>query len=55
MDELEEREIELSNRDWCRIKKRLMSMPVDEALKEYEPPVKLTHGGEYITYWKGEE
>jgi hypothetical protein len=29
-----------------------MNGSVDDALKDYTPPVKLTHGTEYITYEK---
>lgn len=29
-----------------------MTRSVDDALKGYTPPVKLTHGTEYITYEK---
>ena len=36
-----------------RLKRKLMSGSVDDALKDYTPPVKLTHGTEYITYETG--
>lgn len=42
--------IELNDDDWARLKRRLMTRSVDDALKGYTPPVKLTHGNEYITY-----
>lgn len=44
--------IELNDDDWARLKRKLMNGSVDDALKEYAPPVKLTHGTEYITYEK---
>lgn len=44
--------IELNDDDWARLKRDLMTRSVDEALKGYTPPVKLTHGYEYITYEK---
>lgn len=45
--------IELNDDDWARLKRNLMNGSVDDALKDYTPPVKLTHGTEYITYEKG--
>lgn len=42
--------IELNDDDWARLKRKLMNGSVDDALKDYTPPVKLTHGTEYITY-----
>lgn len=47
--------VELSDDDWSRLKRRLMTRSVDDALMGYEPPVKLTHGTEYITYEIGGE
>lgn len=47
------REVELSDDDWARLKRKLMTQGADDALKGYAPPVKLTHGGEYIIYEKG--
>lgn len=44
--------IELNDDDWARLKRNLMNGSVDDALKDYTPPVKLTHGTEYITYEK---
>ena len=44
--------IELSDDDWARLKRKLMTASVDDALKDYAPPVKLTHGQEFITYEK---
>ena len=44
--------IELNDDDWARLKRDLMTQGVDEALKGYTPPVKLTHGYECITYEK---
>ncbi len=44
--------IELNDDDWARLKRKLMNGSVDDALKDYTPPVKLTHGNEYITYEK---
>lgn len=45
--------IELNDDDWARLKRKMMNGSVDDALKDYTPPVKLTHGTEYITYEKG--
>ena len=42
--------IELNDDDWARLKRKLMNGSVDDALKDYTPPVNLTHGNEYITY-----
>ena len=47
--------IELSDSDWASLKRRLMTRSPDDALKGYTPPVKLTHGTEYIIYEKGNE
>ena len=47
--------IELNDDDWARLKRKLMSGSVDDALKDYTPPAKLTHGTEYITYETGGE
>lgn len=44
--------IELNDDDWARLKRKLMTQSVDDALKDYTPPVTLTHGTEYITYEK---
>lgn len=44
--------IELNDDDWAQLKRALMTRSVDDALKGYTPPVKLTHGTEYITYEK---
>lgn len=44
--------IELNDDDWARLKRKLMTQSVDDALKDYTPPVNLTHGTEYITYEK---
>lgn len=43
--------IELDDDCWARLKRNLMRRGA-EALKDYTPPVKLTHGTEYITYEK---
>lgn len=48
-------EIELSDADWASLKRRLMLGSAEDALKDYAPPVKLTHGTEYITYEKGND
>ena len=45
--------IELNDDDWARLKRKLMTQSVDDALKDYTPPVTLTHGTEYITYETG--
>lgn len=47
--------IELNDDDWARLKRKLMTQSVDDAMKDYTPPVKLTHGNEYITYETGGE
>ncbi len=47
--------IELNDDDWARLKRKLMNGSVDDALKDYTPPVKLTHGTEYIVYERGGE
>ena len=41
--------IELNDDDWARLKRKLMTQSVDDAMKDYTPPVTLTHGTEYIT------
>lgn len=38
--------IELNDDDWARLKRKLMTQSVDDAMKDYTPPVKLTHGNE---------
>jgi|GEM_PF-163921 len=38
--------IELNDDDWARLKRKMMNGSVDDALKDYTPPVKLTHGTE---------
>jgi hypothetical protein len=47
--------IELNDDDWARFKRKLMTHSVDDAMKDYTPPVELTHGNEYITYETGGE
>lgn len=47
--------IELNDDDWARLKRKLMTQSVDDAMKDYTPPVKLMHGNEYITYETGGE
>lgn len=44
--------IELNDDDWALLKLKLMTRSADDALKDFTPPVKLTHGAEYITYEK---
>ena len=44
------KEIEVPATEWKRIKERLVRMGVDEALRRYTPPVKLTHGSECAIY-----
>ena len=46
------RVIELNDDEWASLKRRLMTQSNEEALRGYTPPVKLTHGTEYITYEK---
>lgn len=45
-------EIELGDDEWERLKRKLMFGTVDEALKDYTPPVRLKHGIESVTYEK---
>ena len=47
--------IELNDDDWAQLKRALMTRSVDDALKDYTPPVKLTHYSEYIIYETGGE
>lgn len=47
--------IELNDDDWARLKRKLMTQSVGDAMKDYTPPVKLTHGNECITYETGGE
>ena len=42
--------IELNDDDWARLKRKLMNGSVDDALKDYTPPVKLTHGTDCLLY-----
>lgn len=44
--------IELNDDDLALLKRKLMKSSVEDALKGYTPPVKLTHGTEYIIYEK---
>lgn len=44
--------VELKDDEWSCIKRKLVKRSVEEALKDYTPPVKLTHGTEYIIYEK---
>lgn len=48
-------EIELNDDDWLALKRRLMLGSVEEAMKDYTPPVRIKHGCEYVTYEKGNE
>lgn len=48
-------EIELNDDDWASLKRKLIHGNVEDALSNYTPPVKLTHGTEYITYEKGND
>lgn len=43
------REIEISDEEWPRLKKRLFNYGVG-ALIQYPCPVKLVHGKEYVVY-----
>lgn len=47
-------EIELTATEWARLKRKLMSKGA-EALRDYTPPVKLTHGGQYVIHEKGND
>lgn len=47
--------VEINDADWARLKRSLMNGSVEDALKDYTPPVTLTHGSEYITYEIGGE
>lgn len=49
------KDVELDGREWSLLKRRLIAGDADRALRGYEPPVRLTHGNEYITYEKGGE
>lgn len=42
--------IELSSDEWAWLTDRLMNGSVDDALKDYTPPVMLTYGNQYIKY-----
>ena len=46
------RVIELNDDEWASLKRRLMTRSNEEALRGYTPPVKLTHGTEYVIYEK---
>lgn len=48
-------EIELNDDDWASLKRKLLHGNAEDALRNYTPPVKLTHGTEYITYEKGND
>lgn len=45
-------EIELNDDDWARLKRKLIHGNVEDALRSYTPPVKLTHGNEYVVFEK---
>ncbi|UEA45187.1 hypothetical protein [Collinsella stercoris] len=47
------REVAVNNDEWLRIKRKLMTSTVEEALAGYEPPVRVVHGCEYVTYERG--
>lgn len=49
------KEIELNDDDWASLKRKLIHGNAEDALRNYTPPVKLTHGTEYITYEKGND
>ena len=49
------REIELSDDEWERLKRKLMTGSVEEAMKGFTPPVRIKHGCEYVTYEKGND
>ena len=42
--------VEVDDREWARLKRRFITMGVDDALDGYEPPVRITHGCERIDY-----
>ena len=46
------RDIELSDEEWVRLKRRLMTKGPEEAMSDYTPPICLKHGSEYVTYEK---
>lgn len=48
-------EIELNDDDWLALKRKLIYGSVEEAMRDYTPPVRVKHGCEYMTYEKGNE
>ena len=42
----------MSTHERASLKRRLMTQSNEEALRGYTPPVKLTHGTEYVIYEK---
>ena len=48
------KDVELDDREWSLLKRRLIAGDADRALRGYEPPVRLTHGNEYVHYCKEE-
>lgn len=42
--------IELNSDEWALLTRKLMNGSVDDALKDYTPPVMLTYGNQYIKY-----
>lgn len=45
-------EVELSDSEWRRLKRWLMSDGMNWPLRRYVPPIKLMHGSEYFEYEK---
>ncbi len=44
--------VELDDDKWAFLKRMLMNRGADEALRGYTPPIKLTHGNEYVIFEK---
>lgn len=44
--------VELDDDKWAFLKRMFMNRGADEALRGYTPPIKLTHGNEYIIFEK---
>ena len=47
--------IELSSDEWAWLTRKLMNGSVDDALKDYTPPVMLTYGNQYLKYINSEK
>jgi hypothetical protein len=49
------KEIEVNDDEWMRIKHKLMTSIVEEALSDYTAPVRIVHGCEYVTFERGND